>query len=102
MARSTPVKNATAETPAVATTPEIVKVFNSTTRSFTHDKYVARPRGHTDGIPREIAELWVSQFPGQIEIAGVDAAKADAQAAENEALKARIAELEAKAAKALE
>lgn len=90
-----------AATAASEASVELVTVYNSTGRAFMHGEYLARPRGHTTKIPKDVAQKWVELFPGEIEIVS-STKSAEAESAEVKALKARIAELEAKQASALE
>ena len=80
-------------------TPETVRVYNrSTSRSFIHDKLVLAPSSFLD-VPANVGKIWLEGWPEVVVEAGVAQKELGGVQAELVAAKARIAELEAAAAK---
>jgi len=80
-------------------TPSPVRVYNrSTSRSYIHDKLVLAPSSFLF-VPADVAKVWLEGWPNDVVEAGVAQKELGGVQAELAAAKARIAELEAAAAK---
>lgn len=81
-----------------APTEPTVRIYNrNTTRSFICDKIIVAPSTFTD-LPATLAKRLLANYPADLVEGGVAQQELQGAQAENAALKARIAELEAQAA----